>query len=427
MPGTMELVALLFGAIAAFALLEATIRRTLVGTALVLVATALVTTFPIVPDLWLGSTRIDFRDVVATLLLVAAVARLLRAHEISSLQWLLIAFGVLALVSLAQGIGEHGVNTAANGVRKYFWFLSIALYFSTAEPEPELLDRIARAWLVLAAFLVFLTLLRWLPLPSGILAGAFDAGGFRVLPAASTLILLQGFVIGAVAWIRGEASTWVRRLTPVLLAAVVLLQHRSVWAVLLATVAAVFLVERRAATKLVPVMAAGLVTIAVVSLAVLDEEAVEVPTQLAESATFLGTWEWRVEGWQVLIEQAPRAPVDVVVGQSFGTGFQRVMDGAIVNVSPHNFYVETYLSLGLLGLGFLVVLYGAALWRLSSNPGHGLLSSRALFLLILTHPVFSIPYSPAPEQGVVLGLAIAAASLVPSSRAVIERSAAVKP
>lgn len=410
----MQLAALLIGGLGMLVLLEAIIRSTFVGTTVVLVAAALTTTLPALPDLVVGGTRIGMRDMVGTLLLAAASARLLRSREVSSLQWLLMGAGVLAFASAAQGIVEYDFNTALNEFRKYFWFFSVALYFTTVQPQRDLLDRLARAWLLLASFVVLLSLMRWVAQPLGVqeaLFGTFKGHeAFRVVHAIPTLVAFQGFVIGALAWARGDARSWMRRLTPVLLGLVVLMQHRTVWAVALVTITVMILLERQFARKLVPLIVLATFTLIAFSLTILDDQATDLSAQLAESAASRGTWEWRIEGWRALIVQGPQGAAEIMIGQPFGGGWDRFIDGSVVSVSPHNFFVETYLRTGLLGLGLLASLYVVTLWRLGTGGAWGgLLGRRVLFLLLLTHPIFFIPYAPAPEQGLVLGLAIAAA------------------
>ena len=417
MPGPLELVALGLAAVAAFALLEAMIRRTMVGVGVVLTAAAIGTTFPELPNASFGGTTVTLMDVLATVLLGGAIARWLRRPPVSLPQWLLIAFSILALFSVIQGIGDYGFHTAINEFRRYFWFISVALYFSTVKLDGSLLDRIARTWMILALVLVGLAILRWGVLAAGLTGGYYGvlgAGGFRVLGSAPTLVIMQGFIFGALAWARGDAPAWIRRLTPVFLATVVLMQHRSVWAGLLVTVTLIVLMERRVAHRLLPIMLLAVVLVGAFSLIVLDDQAADLPGELAESAAYRGTWEWRVDGWYVLIAEGPEG-TEVLTGQPFGGGWERDMDGRSVSFHPHNFYVETYLRTGLAGLGLLAGLYAVLLWRLRAiAQPHGSPYPTALLFLLVSHLVHFIPYAPYPEQGLILGLAICAASAQPS-------------
>lgn len=420
-PGPTEILAALVAAGAAFLLLEAVIRRTMAGLAVLLGAAAITVGVAFIPELHAGGTRVDPMDAVAVLLLAAGVARLLRARDISTMQWVLIAFGAVVAVSIIQGVVQFGLNQTVNESRQYIWFVSAALYFSTLRPERELFDRIARAWLFFAGFLVALAVFNWTVIGLGlsIPINAYEEE-FRVLSASTSLVILQGFLIGAVAWAQGSCPRWVRRLTPVLLAIVVLMQHRSVWAVLIVTVVMGIWLERRLAVKLLPAVMAGLLAVFAISLAVLDQEATELTGQLAESAAYRDTWQWRIEGWHVLVDQSgPRDPMEALIGRPFGGGWDRMLDGQVVVVSPHNFYLETAIRTGVVGLGLLVVLYGMLLWRLVRiRFGHQLLDARTIFLMLLAQPIFFIPYSVTPVQGIIVGLAVAAAAggLAPPSR-----------
>jgi O-antigen ligase len=258
-----------------------------------------------------------------------------------------------------------------------------------------------------------LSLVRWALLPFGWEGWAAPVGGGRAVDAAGALVMAQAAVLGLVAWARGEAPRWMRRLTPALLGAVVLMRHRTVWAVLLGTVAVVIVADRRTARRLLPLTAAGLVVVLAVSLTVLDQDAGELQEDLAGAATYRDTWEWRVDGWVALIEQSgPRDHPEVLIGRPFGGGWARVMDRGTVEVSPHSFYLETFLRVGVIGVALLTLLYAIIIWRLAGarRQEGGLVSHASLFLVLVGHPIYFVAYTPHPEQGVLFGLALAAAA-----------------
>jgi hypothetical protein len=416
MPETGQLVFLAVAAGVGLLLLDGAIRRTPVGLGLVLGAAALTTTFRDLPYGSMGGFNILLWDAVSTILLCAAVARLLRAREVSVPQWLLIGFGLIVLLALVQGAFQFGLASAVVEFRRFYNIVAIALYFSTVEPRRNMLDRVGRWWLMLAGFLLLLTVLRWVVQPFGLggwAQGAEDS--MRVIGASPTLVLLQGFVIGAVSWIRGDATLWMRRLTPALLAGVVLLQHRTVWAVLLVAVTLLFLRERGAAKKLAPMIVLGVVVVTALSISVLDRGALELTEDLEQSAVDRRTWDWRVEGWQALFEQAaPDEPGEILTGLPFGSGYDRVVNGRVIGVSPHSLYVETYFRTGLLGLALLASLYVTAMRRLSSGRSGGFLSPRTLFLLLVAHPIFFVAYTPGQEQSILLGLGLGVAAVMSS-------------
>jgi hypothetical protein len=94
-----------------------------------------------------------------------------------------------------------------------------------------------------------------------------------------------------------------------------------------------------------------------------------------------------------------------VIGSPFGSGYAReiavgTMHG-IVEVNPHNFYVQVFLRLGIVGLALMVVIYARLLQR-SRRLGDSW--GQATCFLLLTQLVFFSTYPPSFEQGLLLGL-----------------------
>jgi O-antigen ligase len=89
-----------------------------------------------------------------------------------------------------------------------------------------------------------------------------------------------------------------------------------------------------------------------------------------------------------------------------------VVNGRVISVSPHSFYVETYFRTGVLGLILVAGLYVLAMRRLSRTGGGGCLSPRVLFLLLAAQPVYFVSYTPAQEQNIVVGLSMGVAVML---------------
>jgi hypothetical protein len=413
-----ELAVLAVLSVIVVALLESVIRRTPVGVYLLLGTIGLIVVFTDRAsfNIWIGGTRISFVDVVGAVLLAAAVARMARSGPLSELQWLFVGFFGICTLSVVMGAAEHGANAALNEFRRYFYFSSAALYFSTVRPTGELLAWVARVWMVFAGALLVLAIVRWAVLPFDLTGWAQPADGKRVIGSDPTLVMLQAFALGLLAWARGEAPVWMRRLTPALLAAVILMQHRTVWVALVLVLAVATLLEPKVFRRFVPIILIGTAVIGALNATVLQDDDVTVTAELAESAGFRGTWEWRIDGWQALLEQSgPRDEVEVLVGRPFGGGWQRVMpDGGIVTASPHNYYVETFLRTGVAGLGFVAILYVNLMRRLARRSHFAVLDGRFLLVVLVSHVVYFVAYTPGPEQGMLIGLAVAAASTRPS-------------
>jgi len=142
-----------------------------------------------------------------------------------------------------------------------------------------------------------------------------------------------------------------------------------------------------------------------------------VRTATTSVSTDSGTFGWRIEGWQALLEDYIQRPLgDRLIGQSAGTGFGRYLDGNLVLVSPHNMYLTVLLMPGAIGhIPFIAVLVSALL-RTRGGPV-------ALHALIWGLMVYGIGYQLGPDQGLVIGAALAVAGTTASSRLVSEVSA----
>lgn len=416
---TLLLVAALGGA--ALLLLERVIASTVLGLSLTLGIV-----FVNVLGIELQATLVGFRvgdvDVVAGLLLVAGIARLLRARRISVLQWLAIAFGLTVLWSLVTGLLTYGPGTAINDSRTYVRVVAALLYFSTTSPGDDAFDALMTPWLWLTGALVALTFARW----GALMVGMGDAwwaraDDMRVIDAFRTLVLLQVLLL---LW--GAPPPVPRRLmaaAPVLLAAVVLLQHRTLWIALAVGAIVWAALTRRLARRVIPAAVAAVVVGGVLSFTLFGGPST-IGSELEDSATNAGTFVWRVEGWrQLVLDRGPDEISEVALGYPFGAGFERRIEGRIVDVTPHNFFVQTYLRTGLVGLGILLALYAGAMRGLLRTPGWGrYLTAPALLVLLVTQLIFLQTSHPSFEQAVLVGLAIATA-VTPASRG--ERTAEV--
>ena len=127
------------------------------------------------------------------------------------------------------------------------------------------------------------------------------------------------------------------------------------------------------------------------------------------SATSTGSVSWRVEGWSDLVDSWSASPVNWFVGEPFGSGFARTVEGSTVDAHPHNFYIETMIGQGVGGLIALIALTVGLLrrlWRVRSG-GAGLLGPQHAPPLLAMQVIWYLTWVPGLEQGIVTGIAIA--------------------
>jgi hypothetical protein len=141
---------------------------------------------------------------------------------------------------------------------------------------------------------------------------------------------------------------------------VVIAQHRSVWAAGVAGMFAALLWSSRTSARkqlLLQLTASAGILLLVGYSGLLST------STLAESASSTNTYQWRSDGWRVLISEAiARGPTSVIFGTpSAGTFSRRLSTGQDTSVSAHNWYLDIFLYLGPIALLLVVAMLVSAL------------------------------------------------------------------
>lgn len=411
----LNLAGLAVAGLVGLAVVEASIRRSSVGAVLVLAAFLLETyLWHVELAIFLGPFRISLNDVVFVILITATAARLLRLQRLTTPQRLLMLFSALIVWSLVRGALTISLTDSVNNARSFLGFMAAALYFSTVEARRDLLDRIGTLWLGAALALAFLVLLRWAAYVAGISSGILgQQTSLRVIAASTTLILAQGALI-ALPWLLDQRRGFLRLVGPTLLVFVVLLQHRTVWVVTIVGVIYLLWRERALNQRMLAGLLASAAVFFVLVVTVFQGQDDEIAEQLSESAQDTRTFEWRVQGWTAIMrDSGPEGPTEWLVGRPMGSGWDRVLpNGWFVDVSPHNYYIEALLRVGVIGLATILAVYAIALrGTADAHPDHGfepgLLTPNVLHVVIAVQLVYFIPYSPDMAQAMLLGLGCA--------------------
>jgi O-antigen ligase len=145
----------------------------------------------------------------------------------------------------------------------------------------------------------------------------------------------------------------------------VVLQHRTVWAVMAACGTAIFFIDFKLVRRLIPM--AVLTSVMAVGLAILIYgTGREASSQFEDSASNSGTWNWRVEAWQNSISDDSQTIPSMIFGLPFGSGYVRFdsTTGGYENLPPHSEYVGQYLRVGVVGLVFFLAFLLRPLLRL---------------------------------------------------------------
>jgi hypothetical protein len=358
----------------------------------------------------IGRFHIYAGDILAMTLLVATVTRWLRRGNMLRSPAPLIVLLAIALLGMARGAAAFGVQTSVVYGREMLAMCTTAVFFSTVRVMPKLI-RTVRNWLLAtSAVLVFVAVRFWIL--HGF--GTYAATGLRALDGLQALIVLETTIF--VALFPLSRGPVLRFITPLFGFVIVLLSiQRTVWAAGIVAVA-VLIVAGKESRGTTSRAAQRLLTLAAVLVVVLLAAAG--PAQVTNSLTAgiqqtntqNSTFNWRLQGWSILITRQIDGPTtDLVLGSPSGTGYARVINGGTVTVAPHSEYVSALDETGLVGVALLVWLYAAAFRRCrkrlrSPSP---FISQGALMLIVLLalQLTYFIAYSEGTLVGLTLGLA----------------------
>ena len=392
-------------------LVEQLIRRPAIAAALTLGVSLADALFDLPRIPWDGP-NVYPDDVAVAALLTAAIARALRARQLRAPSILMLLLVSLSLLSLVRGMTVYGLESPVSEARGTLAYLAAAGYFATVRPSDELVSRVARWWLAAAGLLAALSVLRWAALASGLQTIALlepGTSGVRVLDARESLVVGQGALIALVTAAGAERARRMPLIAALLLGVTLLLEHRSVWVVVLVSALALFMRNRILSGKLAVTAFGALAVGLVLILTVFTGTEGSVEASLADSATNTGTFEWRVRGWAALLDEVDEySPVQYAIGGRWGSGWERRIEGfRVIDYSPHNFYIQIFLRTGVIGLLVLISL----LWRVLRSLPRRLtsfsveLTPELLRILLVGHVAYFMVYAPDFEQGIITGIA----------------------
>jgi hypothetical protein len=348
-------------------LLLATYNHFLAG--LILVASTLVleTMNLSQPILRIGLT-LYVPDPPMLLLALAAGLRWLLRKDLQRrhFAWLLVV--AVFFIDLAIGLARHGTSAGVQG-RADFYALAAATYAMSFPIGRHQVRQLVWVCSLAALALVVLCVYRWIVYYAPIRewlppTGVYNRdGAIRVIGANLALLIADMFVVGLFL-LRGERATGLARwLSPALLAAVLVLQHRSVW---LAGVTGVLLCLLLARADRVPLwqQVAVSILVAVTAAAPLFLNTTlseQVQSSAVRAISGEGTVDARFANWRATVQQwwadGPRA---IAVGRELGSDTTRLIEaesGTVrISFSSHNHFVHVLTNFGVLGLTGTVVL-----------------------------------------------------------------------
>lgn len=437
-------------AIAIPASLAICVRSPLAGAAIIMVAHLL-------DMISVGAVSVHFGinvgpfDAAFAIVAAAGLLRLPQANlrDIMVKCWL----GLTAVWFLLFVVGLAKFKSAA-GVeyRPYFYLSFGCLYFLTFNLYKAQIRRILAVMLMGAMVTICIAVYRWSAdaFMPGVHAWQEDPGraGFRVINAQQTFLLVGTFLVSFSAWLTRRVSRVWAAGVPLLFIAIVVLQHRTNWIVMIAMAATLMVTQRRKRSLGLISVFGSVGTGALVLVLLVAGGSGRLGHALEHSVnepfSSKSTLAWRVDSWtEVAKKWVHGGPVVWPLGYPFGAGWERYIDATASTweVSPHGQYVTVLARGGLLGLSFFIMAHLLAIRRVariaktrstdvipkgqSSRqpkaakqqiaaggedevwPGGGVLAA-----LLVGQMVFYISYSVVPVAIVFVGLALSAASRV---------------
>lgn len=364
-------------------------------------------------------------DLVSVAVGFVALLRFLFSSECPRFPRAWFAFVAAVAISFVLGFDAYG-TLAGVALRPNFYAIAAASYLMTFAHDEAAVRRVVNFLCWVALGVVLIVCFRWvvvaIPIDALLPPGGFDpaqSSVLRVIGSEATTVLAQALVVGLFYVHTSGLLTKARFLLPAFAVVVLLLQHRSVWAAVLAAVAARFALPaagRKGSTQLLSlaVILAALVAPALLS-GRFDTAARDVQRSASRAVALTDTAQARLDVWRFAFNKwrngGPRA---VALGLPFGTSMDRYSltrnnELRRDSFQAHSYYIQTLFSTGLLGLGATLWMYAHVLRRLYrrvTDPLQGPTASLLLLLLVVQLSYY-VTYGIHYIQGLVLGVAAA--------------------
>ncbi len=346
--------------------------------------------------------RVSALDALCGILLGLGVYRVLTMGVRSFARGLSLVLLVLLVFHIVRGVLDFGLQEAINASRSWIYFMAPLVFAATA-PKPW--DR--RVWQLIASTGIALALIS---IPYLLIEGLATATT-RPITAAGALVVLQAAIlIPALGWRSREMSM---ALAGVMIAVVVLVQHRTIWVTGLAVAAIGFVSWSRRRVRDAESLVFGATGLLFLALPVLVYAFLRTDALVksaVEATSSRSTFTWRTTSWQELIANH-NSLSELVTGGPSGESWARQIEGLTATQSPHNMYVEMFLRFGLPGLVIFFALL-VVVWKgrvgIARHVG---LTSSAIVLLLTSQVLYGGAYQLDEVQGLIFGILISGLTL----------------
>jgi hypothetical protein len=351
----------------------------------------------------LGNIHIDPLDLLYFCLLTAGVVRLrLQKLNLSTLNVLIGAYLLLFGLSVARGLATFDLASVGTEGRGLIGEILAFSYFTTIPHDQKLVKKIVIAQIVYSTALVLICVLHYAGVPIGGSIGVtngvkvFEGGIDRGLPASAAASIEVSLLFAASWAVYRNHSRWLHWLIGIFISIVILMQHRTVWAMLVITLAAAALIDARITRYLWKIGGAVTVIACIVVLSYIGIRT-QLVAELRESATNTDTLQWRFESWESYVSD-DQSPMTVMIGLPVGSGYVRLDPnaGGFTNFQPHNEIINQYLRVGVLGALIVILFMIRPIYIYFRDPNSGSLlypTPASWILVAIGVIIFGFPYS----------------------------------
>lgn len=355
----------------------------------------------------IGSYHVIILDILSIFLLSVTVGNIVIFPQKRKVEYyLVIVMGVLLFVSWLRGTLSFGLEMSTNSFRTYFYFFAVLFYTINIRFSETISTKIFTCVKTAILITIIIALVRWGLVALGEVSNydwiAPDGKMVRVLNSSATFLLLQFLFINLFTRKTNEKKIQNFLMSAAILGMIFLLQQRTVWVALV--FCSIIFILLNSKVKNIVILFILLITVITSYFLTINNFSIE---DLTGTSLDLRNLNWRIEGWQALLTpERFNSPLEFIIGQPFGSGYERyILDSSFeTTVSPHNFYIQTFLNIGAVGLLTLLLLYGITLYKLLRNQ---ISKMNQLFIVLLSSQlVFFLSYSPSFEQGIIVGMAL---------------------
>ncbi|MBJ7323343.1 MAG: O-antigen ligase family protein [Rhodococcus sp.] len=320
---------------------------------------------------------LNVADFVAAVLFSSAILNFTRSASLGpSVNMALQLFIFTLAISAVRGISNLGLASPLNELRPWIYILCVTTWTYAVMKSNTNAVGWFETWLICCGIAVSTVGLINTAIYGfgGATSSQKDVGG-AILEAGRPISSGQAVAVAAAAVIclwkwHTSRNKWHLSLAVVFALVVLLAQHRSVWIAAAASIlVTIFFLKTSQRISTLAILATVVLCGWIVLLYFEESQAVQIFSSSAEDSR---TYDGRVYDWRVLIENSfAGGPHTVLFGAPSGSGWLRYReDGLRIGYIPHNWFVATYLRVGVIGLTAMfavVVSLIARGWKSRSN------------------------------------------------------------